>query len=143
MRQLYRRFITPLFAVSAAITVALFSGCGDDKSNAATDRTKDEKYHNELTEIREKQKKIASGNSVVVAEMQKILERARKALPAGATDEQVLAEIGNNPDKYPGWKMFYERSLENKAAIERNLAEARAKVRARIHRERLEKKAAK
>ncbi len=140
MKQFEKRFITPLLAVLAMLAVAMFSGCSDDKPEVIVDRSQDKTYHEALAQTRAEQKKIAVRNANTTANMQRLIERARKALPAGATDEQVKAELENNPNKYPGWKRLYKRSLENKEKLEKNLADARAKVRARIQQEMADKK---
>ncbi len=143
MKPFNKRFITPLFAVLAMFAVAMFSGCSDDKPEVITDRSKDKAYQQDLVESRKEQQKIAVRNADITMQMQRLIERARKALPAGATDEQVKAELDNNPKKYPAWKALYERSLDNKAKVEKSLADARAKVRERIQREKAAKESVK
>jgi hypothetical protein len=60
--------------------------------------------------------------------MEKVKSIARKALPEGATDNQVVAEIEKNPQKYPSWKTLNEQ-LE---ALEKEFKVAAIKARAEI-----------
>ena len=75
--------------------------------------------------------------------MAQIRERAKKELPADATDEQVLAEIENNPRKYPAWRELVTALENNEEELKRNNAAAQATVRRRVLREVAEKTSAK
>jgi len=61
--------------------------------------------------------------------------RARKALPEGATDEQVRDELLNNPRKYSGWRELSIKLGELNAKAEKELEETRRLVAARIMKE--------
>jgi hypothetical protein len=67
--------------------------------------------------------------------MEKLVVRARKALPEGATDEQVRDELLNNPRKYPGWRELSRMLREHNAKAEKELEETRRLVAARIMKE--------
>jgi len=71
----------------------------------------------------------------VLAQMERLRERARAALPDGATDEQVTAELEGNPQKYPAWRELGAARRRAEEAIERNRAAAQATVRRRVLRE--------
>jgi anti-sigma regulatory factor (Ser/Thr protein kinase) len=62
-----------------------------------------------LKELLGENKKIAIRRNQVLASMEKVKSIARKALPEGATDNQVVAEIEKNPQKYPSWKTLNEQ----------------------------------
>ena len=75
--------------------------------------------------------------------MAEIREQAKKALPSGATDAQVAAEIEGNPQKYPAWRELVAALEKNAEESQRNRATAAATVRRRILRETTERTSAK
>jgi hypothetical protein len=85
-------------------------------------------YKARLKELVGENKKIAVRRNHILATMEKVKSIARKALPEGATQEQVIAEIENNPDKYPVW----QRLGEQLQAVEKEFKVATIKARAEI-----------
>ena len=75
------------------------------------------------------------------ARMDRLRERARKALPAGATEEQVTAELENNPRKYPAWRELVAALKAIPDEVERNRAAAQSAIRQRISRESADRRA--
>ena len=118
-------------AALAAVAVVLLwlRGCSRP---AEDDRTKDSAYIQSLKDVREAQKPLVRARNQTVSEMEEVIARARQALPDGATDEAVKAELDGHPEKYPEWKGLNERIAADNAAIEGNLKDAQARVRARI-----------
>ncbi len=121
-------------AALAAVVVALcVRGCrrGPD----GYDRTKDPEYVNELKGVIEARKPLVKARNETVSAMKALIAKARAALPAGASDEDVKAELEGHPEKYPEWKGLYEQVLRDNAAIEGSLKDAQSRVRARIMKE--------
>ena len=73
--------------------------------------------------------------------MDRLRERARKALPAGATEEQVTAELENNPRKYPAWRELVVALKAIPDEVQRNRAAAQSAIRQRILRESADRRA--
>ena len=71
----------------------------------------------------------------IEARIEQLRARAKAALPADATDEQVAAELENNPGKYPAWRELDAARKANLAEEEKNRAAAQSAVRQRILRE--------
>ncbi len=128
-----RSTIIALIALAALVAVIVALLCARGGSGKAVDdRTKDTAYIQSLKDVREAQKPLVRARHRTVSEMEAVIERARQALPAGATDDAVKAELDGHPDKYPEWKGLNERIAADNAAIEGNLKDAQARVRARI-----------
>ena len=64
-----------------------------------------------------------------------MLERARAALGAEATDEQVIAELDAHPAKYPGWRELKEQLEQAERDRKQAYLKTREIVRARILKE--------
>ena len=123
-----------LAVVVLAVVVALcVRGCR--RGPAPYDRTQDPAYTQELKDVLEARKPLVKARNQTVSEMKDVIAKARAALPAGATDEDVKAELEGHPEKYPEWKGLYEQILRDNAAIEGNLKDAQSRVRARIMKE--------
>ena len=71
----------------------------------------------------------------IQALMDQLRERARKALPAGATEKQVTAELENNPQKYPAWRELVVALKAIPDEMQLNHAAAQSAIRQRILRE--------
>ena len=97
-----------------------------------TSRSKDAAYKQELQKVIDQKARITKRRVKITAQMKLLEERARKNLPPNATDEQVKAELERNPAKYPGWNTLSAELVKVDAAMEKELADARALVRRRI-----------
>ena len=134
---------TSRFALIAVIAVLLVAGlavlcvrgCRKEQPSPTYDRTKDPAYRQELLDIQKNRKPLVKARNETVSEMEALIAKARAALPAGATDEEVKAELDGHPEKYPEWKGLYERIVKENAAIEGSLKDAQSRVRARILKE--------
>lgn len=144
-RRLKQGRIAPLLAAMVLMFAAM-SGCekGKEQSggSAATNapaafvpRGKDPAYMKALKDVQTKRRKIAAQRNEIVEQMEKLVARARAALPEGATDEQVRNELLNNPRKYPGWRELSRMLRERNALANKELDEARRLVAARIMKE--------
>ena len=123
-----------LAVVVLAVVVALCV-CGRRGGSAGYDRTQDPAYAHELKDVLEARKPLVKARNETVSGMKALIAKARAALPAGATDEDVKAELEGHPEKYPEWKGLYEQVLRDNAAIEGSLKDAQSRVRARIMKE--------
>ena len=132
----------------AAVMVILAAVCGCEKSaspskgDAATNapaafvpRTKDPAYKKALNDVQKLRKALAAERMEVVAQMENLVARARAALPEGATELQIRDELLNNPRKYPGWRELSRKLRELNALAEKELADTRRLVTARIRQE--------
>lgn len=100
------------------------------------DRTKDAAYQQELLgEIPSNRNMQVKARRQTVADMRAVIAKARAALPEGAADEAVKAELEGNPGKYPEWKALNERIAKDNAAIAEGFKDAQARVRARLVKE--------
>ena len=131
----------------AAVMVILVAACGCEKdasspAGAATNapaafvpRTKDPAYKKALNDVQKLRKALAAERREVVAQMENLVARARAALPEGATELQIRDELLNNPRKYPGWRELSRKLRELNALAEKELANTRRLVTARIRQE--------
>ena len=125
-----------LAMVVLAVVVALCArGCRRGRGPAPYDRTQDPAYTHELKDVLEARKPLVKARNQTVSEMKALIAKARAALPAGATDEEVKAELDGHPEKYPEWKGLSEQILRDNAAIEDSLKDAQSRIRARIMKE--------
>ena len=106
-------------------------------------RASDAAYQAQVTNHIAEQRRTNVARDRIFAQMEQLREHARKALPKGATEEQVTAELESNPRKYPGWRELVMALEKNAEKNERNHAAARATVRRRIQREAAEQTSAK
>ena len=137
--------IAPRFA-AVMLVLAAVCGCEKDASapngaaatnapSAFVPRTKDPAYSKALTDVQKTRKRIAANRYEVVEQMEKLVARARAALPEGATEQQVRDELVNNPRKYPGWRELSRMLRERNAQAEKDLEDSRRLVTARIRQE--------
>lgn len=132
----------------AAVVLLLAAVCGCEKeasspvASAATNapaafvpRTKDPAYKKALNDVQKLRKALAAERMEVVAQMENLVARARAALPEGATELQIRDELLNNPRKYPGWRELSRKLRELNALAEKELADTRRLVTARIRQE--------
>jgi len=136
----------------AAVMLLLAAVCGCEKevaspkgaapaetnSAAFLPRTQDPKYTEALRGVQAKRNAIAARRYDVVEKMERLVARARAALPEGATDEQVRNELLNNPRKYPGWRELSRILSARNERANRELEDARRLVMARIRQEQRE-----
>lgn len=106
-------------------------------------RADDPAYQAKLQDHITEQRRTNGARARVLAQMAQVRERAKKALPSGATDAQVTAEIEGNPQKYPAWRELAAALEKNTEEIQRSRAAATATVRRRILRETTERTSAK
>ena len=125
--------------IALAALVAVVCGCEKEQKPAdekpAVPRSQDAAYTNALKQVQVKRKAIASRRREIVEQMEKLVARARKALPEGATEEQIRNELLDNPRKYPGWSALSRALREENARAEKELEESRRLVAARIMKE--------
>lgn len=120
-------------AALAVVVVLCVRGCR--RGPEGYDRTKDPEYANELKDVLAARKPLVKARNETVSGMKALIAKARAALPAGATDEDVKAELDGHPEKYPEWKGLSEQILRDNAAIEDSLKDAQSRIRARIMKE--------
>lgn len=116
--------------VAAVVAIVCVRGCRTRPPK--DDRTKDAAYIQSLKDVMKDRKGLVKARNETVAEMQSVIDRARAALPEGATEADIKAELEGHPEKYPEWKALNGRIAADNAAIEASLKEARERVRARI-----------
>lgn len=98
-------------------------------------RAKDKDYQAELQASIAAQRRTMAERAKIESRIAELRERARKALSEGATDAQVLAELENNPRKYPAWRELSAAMKANVAEEEKLKAVAQSALRQRILRE--------
>jgi len=140
------KVVVPLGAVLCAC--ACLVGCGredalppalpaEKPAQAVKDvsRAHDAEYQKQLKGYVAVERQVQAGRAGIEAKMAQLRERAKKALPAGATDEQIEAELVNNPRKYPAWNELCAALKSIGEEVERNRAAAQTAVRRRVLRE--------
>ena len=120
-------------AVLAVVVALCVRGCRG--GSEGYDRTQDPAYAQELKDVLEARKPLVKARNQTASEMKDVIAKARAALPAGATDEEVKAELEGHPEKYPEWKGLSEKIVQDNAAIEGSLKDAQSRIRARIMKE--------
>lgn len=98
-------------------------------------RAHDPVYTQALHKVQTQRRALASRRWEIVSQMEALVARARKALPPDATEEQVRAELLNNPRKYPGWRELSRMLSEHNAKAAKDLEDARRLVARRIMQE--------
>ena len=106
-------------------------------------RADDAAYQAQLKDHIAAQRSVNVAREKILARMEQVRERARKALPEGATDEQVKAELEGNPRKYPAWGELVAALAKNQEELENKKASAVAAIRRRVLREVAEQNSAK
>ena len=127
-------------SIALAAILAGVVGCDREQKPApqprpAVPRTQDASYKKALKDVQVKRNAVASRRREIVEQMEALVARARKALPAGATEEQIRNELLDNPRKYPGWSALSRALREENARAEQELKDARRLVAARIMKE--------
>ena len=124
-----------------AVMLLFAAVCGCEKEPVAAQqeapapRAQDPVYTQALHRVQTQRRAIAAHRWKVVEQMEALVARARKALPADATEEQVRDELLNHPRKYPGWRELSRMLREHNAKAEKDLEDARRLVAARIRQE--------
>lgn len=126
--------LVALLAVGLAVVLCM-RGCAGRPADSGYDRTEDSAYGQELQDVLKARKTLVKARHHTVSEMEAVIAKARAALPQGATDEEVKAELDGHPEKYPEWKGLNEKIAKDNAAIEDSLKDARSRVRARVLKE--------
>ena len=106
-----------------------------------TTRGQDPAYTNALHEARAKQTHIVAVQAKLRPQIAAFMARARAALPAGATDDQVRAELDAHPEKYPGWTALAKAKAQADARLTDAHARTRETVRRRIVQEAADRRA--
>lgn len=106
------------------------SGGGDGPA-VVTNRMQDPVYRQALDDNRQSQVQKAAVRHAVVGRMERMIAEVRAALPAGADDEAVKAELAKRPE----WKVLEEENARALAEVEATLAEARESIRRRMEAE--------
>lgn len=106
-------------------------------------RADDAAYQAQVRDAIAAQQRTNVAHEKILARMKQVRERARKALPEGATDEQVKAELEGNPRKYPAWGELVAALAKIQEELENKKASASAVIRRRILREAAEQTSAK
>ena len=123
----------------AAVLLLFAVVCGCDRepvaSQPSASRTHDPVYTQALHKVQTPRRALASRRWEIVSQMEALVARARKALPPDATEEQVRAELLNNPRKYPGWRELSRMLSEHNAKAAKDLEDARRLVAGRIMQE--------
>ncbi|MGN0847891.1 MAG: hypothetical protein ACI4RA_10980 [Kiritimatiellia bacterium] len=132
--------IAPFATVAMMLVFTAFTGC-EKKPEVYTTRGADPQYKEALRQTRIRQNEKGDVRVRVVAQMKELAERARAALPQGATDEQIKAELEGNPQKYPGWSALSAALAKTDAELKAEMANARKTVRERIFKEAADRKA--
>ena len=86
-------------------------------------------YQAQLGGLVKEQQKKAKTHAHIQKRLRDMEARARAALPAGATPEQVRAELEGNPQKYPAYHGLVRAEAASKAAA-RDFSKARETIRA-------------
>ena len=131
-----------LAAVATLLLFTVFTGCDEKPQTPVTresqpvpHRMENPAYRETLAKARDEQKAIARRRNAAVEGLEALIQRAREALPAGATDEQIKAELESHPTKYPGWRELMSRVEAANAAAGKNLDVLRREVRMQILKE--------
>ena len=95
-------------------------------------RAHDASYQAKLKQNMADQRNALSARSRNEARIEQLRELARQALPPGATDAQIEAELDGNPRKYPEWRERIAALKASEAEEEKLKAAAQATVRQRI-----------
>ena len=140
MKRQRQTICAPLAAVSFALVLAVLTGC-DGRPEVYAQRKADPSYRKDLEASVAQQKRTNASLATVRSQMDRLEARARAVLPAGATPEQVKAELDANPAKYPGWQTLSARFEQLSRDKEKELADVRRLVRERIVKEAKDQKA--
>ena len=122
-------------AVAAIAALVCMRGCRKEQEPSAHGRMEDPAYVRELENAIESHRGLAKVRGRTVSDMKAVIAKARAALPTGATDDDVKAELEGHPEKYPEWKALNEKIAKDNAAIEGSLRDAQSRVRARLMKE--------
>lgn len=108
----------------------------ENRTSAATidERAHDAAYQKQLGDVGKERHRIIQKRALAERRMEQLRVRARKALPPGATDAQVEAELEANPTKYLAWRELVSAWKASVAEEERLNAAMQAAVARRISR---------
>ena len=138
MKDLKQGRIAPRVA-AVMLLFAVVCGCEKEpvasRQEAPAPRTQDPVYTQALHRVQTERRAIAAQRQKVVEQMEALVARARRALPADATDEQIRNELLNNPRKYPGWSALSRALREENTRADEELKDARRLVMTRIMQE--------
>ena len=89
--------VIAVLLVAGLVAVLCVRGCRKEPPPPTYDRTKDPAYREELKGVLDARKSLVKARHETVSEMESVIAKARAALPAGATDEEVKAELQARP----------------------------------------------
>lgn len=124
----------PASADQSAATSAVSRAEGRSTTATIEERVHDPVYQKQLKEFGQERTRILQRRAVAERRMAQLRERAKAALPSGATDAQVEAELEANPTKYRAWRELVAAWKASVADEEKLLAVAQAAVARRISR---------
>jgi hypothetical protein len=101
---------------------------------AVVPRSEDAAYQSQLRGAVADRKRKANSLARVEKQLRELEDRARSALPAGATPEQVRAELEGHPKKYPAYGELLRARAEGQADV-KDFSGAQKMIRARVQRE--------
>ena len=104
-------------------------------ATSVVSRADDAAYQAQVKGFIENNRRMLDARKDVQARMAELRARAKKALPADATEEQVTAELENNPKKYPAWRELVVALNAIPDEVRQNRAAAQSAIRQRILRE--------
>ncbi len=104
-------------------------------ATSGVSRADDAAYQAQVKGFIENNRRMLDARKDIQARMAELRARAKKALSADATEEQVTAELENNSLKYPAWRELVAALKNVDVEEQRNRAAAQSAVRKRILRE--------
>lgn len=102
-------------------------------------RQEDPAYQENLRNVVAERRKPQRDLSRAADRLRALEDAARRALPAGATPEQVKAELEGNPRKYPAYRELVAAVAAAKGDLKKNFQDAQRMIRERVQRENAER----
>ena len=110
-------------------------------ASSGVSRADDAAYQAQVKGFIENNRRMLDARKDIQARMAELRARAKKALPADATEEQVTAELENNPQKYPAWRELVAALKAIPDEVQQNRVAAQSAIRQRILRESADRRA--
>ena len=138
------------FCVMASLLAicAFVSGCSESKDDAkkpskVNARINDKEYNEKLRNMMQENRALVSQQAEYLSQLNDIKNRAKKLLPEGTSEEDVVKYILSNPEKFPAWEVIQGKISTVKKELAEKGANARKVIAERIARENAERSAAK
>ena len=139
MRKIYKSgfygCVALILGAALAYVVSCCNGCSSKDEAPAYSRSNDVAYNDQLKNSVKEQQALAKPVARTRAKLGALIERAKAALPEGATAQQIEAELAGHPEKYPEWESLKKELAANEKALGQHLESVRNNVRARILKE--------